>query len=104
MHRDGPPEEKLPFGLSRETDIVRTADGRWFHEGAPIENPKLARAFDRWVTRAEDGTYGLQFVDVGAESASRLEHLVAHLPSVESLEADEVEGLGTVVTRIMSRE
>lgn len=60
MHRDGSPEEKLPFGLSRETDIVRTADGRWFHEGAPIDNPKLARAFDRWVTRAEDGRYCLK--------------------------------------------
>lgn len=59
-HRDGAPEEKLPFGLSRETDIVRTADGRWFHEGEPVENPKLARAFDRWVTRAEDGRYCLK--------------------------------------------
>lgn len=60
MHRDGAPEEKLPFGLSRETQIVRTADGRWFNEGAPIDNPKLARAFDRWITRAEDGRYCLK--------------------------------------------
>jgi hypothetical protein len=59
-HRDGAPEEKLPFGLSRETEIVRTADGRWFNEGEPIENSKLARAFDRWVTRAEDGRYCLK--------------------------------------------
>ncbi len=59
-HRDGAPEEKLPFGLSRETQIVRTADGRWFNEGDPIENSKLARAFDRWVTRAEDGRYCLK--------------------------------------------
>lgn len=69
--------------------------------GAPREEPILVRAL---VTRAEDGTYGLQFVDVGADAASRLEHLVAHLPSVESLEGEEVEGLGTVVTRIVSRE
>jgi hypothetical protein len=60
MHRGGAPEEKLPFGLSRETQIVRTADGRWFNEGEPIENPKLARAFDRWITRAEDGRYCLK--------------------------------------------
>jgi hypothetical protein len=60
MHRGGAPEEKLPFGLSRETQIVRTADGRWFNEGAPIENPKLARAFDRWITRADDGRYCLK--------------------------------------------
>ena len=44
------------------------------------------------------------FVDVGAEAASRLENLVAHLPSVESLEGEEAEGLGTVVTRIVARE
>jgi len=69
--------------------------------GAPHEEPILVRAE---VTRAEDGTYGLQFVDVGAEAASRLEHLVAHLPSVESLEGDEAEGLGAVVTRIVSRD
>jgi hypothetical protein len=69
--------------------------------GAPREEPILVRAL---VTRAEDGGYGLQFVDLGAESGSRLEHLVAHLPSVESLEGDEAEGLGTVVTRILSRE
>lgn len=53
-------DEKLPFGLSRETTIRRTADGRWFHDGEPIENTKLARAFDRWVTRAEDGRYCLK--------------------------------------------
>jgi len=69
--------------------------------GAPREEPILVRAL---VTRAEDGGIGLQFVDVGAEAASHLEHLVAHLPSVESLEGDEAEGLGTVVTRIVSRE
>lgn len=60
MSEEKPVEEKLPFGLSRETTIVRTADGRWFHDGEPIENPKLARAFDRWVTRAEDGRYCLK--------------------------------------------
>ena len=53
-------EEKLPVGLSRETTIARTADGRWFHDGEAIDNPKLARAFDRWVTRADDGRYCLK--------------------------------------------
>lgn len=52
--------EKLPPGLSRETTIRRTADGKWFHDGQPIDNPKLARAFDRWVQRAEDGRYCLK--------------------------------------------
>lgn len=53
-------EPTFPFGLSRETTIRRTADGRWFHDGEPIENEKLARAFDRWVERAEDGRFCLK--------------------------------------------
>jgi hypothetical protein len=52
--------EKLPFGLSRETTIRRTAEGKWFHDGEAIDNPKLARAFDRWVGRADDGRYCLK--------------------------------------------
>ena len=50
----------FPFGLSRETTIRRTADGRWFSDGDAIDNPKLARAFDRWIERAEDGRYCLK--------------------------------------------
>ncbi len=50
----------FPFGLSRETTIVRRADGRWFVDGEAIDNPKLARAFDRWIERAEDGRYCLK--------------------------------------------
>jgi hypothetical protein len=49
-----------PFGMSRETTIVRTADGRWFHDGELLENPKLCHAFDGWITRAEDGRYCLK--------------------------------------------
>jgi hypothetical protein len=69
--------------------------------GAPGEEPILVRAE---VTRADDGTHGLRFVDVGANAASRLERLVAHLPSVEPLDLDEAEGLGAVVTRIVGRD
>jgi len=50
----------FPFGLSRETTIRRTADGKWFQDDEPVENQKLARAFDRWLTRAEDGRYCLK--------------------------------------------
>jgi hypothetical protein len=50
----------FPFGLSRETTIRRTADGKWFVDGDPVENPKLAQAFDRWIERAEDGRYCLK--------------------------------------------
>jgi hypothetical protein len=66
--------------------------------GAPNEEPILVRGE---VVRNEAGALGLRFVDVGAEAAARLERLVAHLPSVESLDLDEADGLGAVVTRIV---
>jgi uncharacterized protein len=50
----------FPFGLSRETTIRRTADGKWFQGDDAIDNEKLARAFDRWIERAEDGRYCLK--------------------------------------------
>jgi uncharacterized protein len=47
-------------GLTRETNIRRDANGRWFNEGEPLEHANLARAFDRWVALAEDGRYCLK--------------------------------------------
>lgn len=49
-----------PFGLTRETTIRRDRDGRWFHEGVEVTHPAIARAFDQWVDRAEDGRYCLK--------------------------------------------
>jgi hypothetical protein len=69
--------------------------------GAPQEEPIRVRAE---VARAEDGSHALRFVDVGPAEAARLEKLVAHLPSVEPLDQDEADGLGAVVTRIVSRD
>lgn len=47
-------------GRSRETTIRRDAQGRWFHDGDPLEHPNLTRSFDRWIERAEDGRYCLK--------------------------------------------
>src|SRR5690349_2729772 len=47
-------------GRTRETTIVRDAQGRWFQDGQPLEHPNLTRAFDRWIERAEDGRYCLK--------------------------------------------
>jgi len=47
-------------GWSRETTLVRDAEGRWFHDGQPLEQRNLSRAFDRWVARAQDGRYCLK--------------------------------------------
>ena len=46
--------------LTRESAIRRDTLGRWFHEGELIEHPLIARAFDRWVSRADDGRYCLR--------------------------------------------
>lgn len=51
---------KLPPGFSRETTIRRDAAGQWFHDGEPVVNEQVARAFDRWIDRADDGRYILR--------------------------------------------
>jgi hypothetical protein len=44
-------------GFSRETTLFRDGEGRWFHDGLPLEHSNLVRAFDRWIERASDGRY-----------------------------------------------
>lgn len=47
-----------PEGRSRESSIVLTRDGRFFHAGAPVEHPGMQRAFASWLTRhPDDGRY-----------------------------------------------
>src|SRR5262245_29401723 len=47
-------------GRTRETSIRRDDQGRWWYENDLLEHPKLVRAFDRWIDRAEDGRYCLK--------------------------------------------
>jgi hypothetical protein len=47
-------------GRSRETNLRRDALGRWFDGPDLLEHPKLVRAFDSWLDRAEDGRYCLR--------------------------------------------
>ncbi len=49
----------IPTGKTRETSIRRTAAGRWFHEGQPVDHPRVVAAFNRWVGRRE-GRYVLE--------------------------------------------
>lgn len=52
MRPDEHPEFFLrppPEGRSRESSIVLDERGRFFHDGAPIENERIRRAFFRWV-------------------------------------------------------
>jgi hypothetical protein len=46
--------------FTRESTIRRDARGRWFHDGEPIDQPAIERAFDRWIDVAEDGRYILK--------------------------------------------
>jgi uncharacterized protein len=47
-----------PEGRSRESTIVLTSAGRFFHQGAPVEHPGMHQAFASWLTRhPDDGRY-----------------------------------------------
>jgi hypothetical protein len=43
-----------PPGRSRESTIVLTRDGRFLHEGQPVEHPGMRRAFASWLKRHPD--------------------------------------------------
>lgn len=43
-----------PEGRSRESTIALDADGTFFHDGAPVEHDKLARAMHSWIARHPD--------------------------------------------------
>lgn len=70
--------------------------------GSPTEEPFTVRA--RVVRNDEADGVGLRFEQIAAGVASRLESLVASLPSVESLHGGETDALGSVVSRILERE
>lgn len=47
-----------PEGRSRESSIVLTQAGRFFHEGAEILHPAMRQAFASWLRRhPDDGRY-----------------------------------------------
>ncbi len=47
-----------PEGRSRESTIVLDREGRFLHDGAPVEHPGMARAFASWITlHPDDGRF-----------------------------------------------
>jgi len=47
-----------PEGRSRESTIRLDGEGRFFHDEAAVEHPKLADAFHTWIARhPDDGRY-----------------------------------------------
>lgn len=68
-----------PPGRSRESTIVLSKDGRFFHDGAPVDHPGMQRAFASWLTRhPDDGRYilsnGYDWSYLTVEGASRFVH------------------------------
>jgi hypothetical protein len=43
-----------PEGRSRESSIVLDAEGRFRHDGVPVEHAGMARAFASWIARHPD--------------------------------------------------
>jgi len=47
-----------PPGASRESTIVLDVNGRFFHDGEPVEKKSLADALHRWITsHPDDGKF-----------------------------------------------
>lgn len=47
-----------PPGASRESSIVLDEQGRFWHDGALVEHPGMARAFASWIqTHPDDGRF-----------------------------------------------
>ena len=44
----------------RESTIVLDREGRFLHDGTPIEHPGIVRAFRRWLGRGEGGRFVLR--------------------------------------------
>lgn len=53
-----PVRKALLSGLSLER-ITLDAEGRWWHEGDPIDNPRIVELFNRSIERTAGGTYVL---------------------------------------------
>jgi hypothetical protein len=50
-----------PEGRSRESTIVLDGEGRFSHDGASVDHPRLAAAMHTWISRhPDDGRYILQ--------------------------------------------
>jgi uncharacterized protein len=73
-----------PPGRSRESSIVLSKEGRFFHEGAPVEHPGMQRAFAAWLTRhPDDGRYilsnGYDWSYITVEGPARFVHSVRNV-------------------------
>jgi uncharacterized protein len=83
-----------PEGRSRESTIVLSRSGRFFHDGAPVEHPGMQRAFASWLARhPDDGRYilsnGYDWTYLTVEGPARFVrgvHAVDGRPELELLD------------------
>ncbi len=54
-----PPVERWHPAHCGTIDIRIDAEGRWYHEGAPLTRPAMVRAFSRILRREADGSHVL---------------------------------------------
>lgn len=88
-----------PEGRSRESRIALTKEGRFFHEGQPVEHPGMHRAFAAWLRRhPDDGRYilsnGYDWSYITVEGAARfVSHVreVGGRPWLELLDGQELQ-------------
>ncbi|RYZ05363.1 MAG: hypothetical protein EOO73_20275 [Myxococcales bacterium] len=88
-----------PEGRSRESSIRLTKEGRFFHDGAPVEHPGMHKAFASWLRRhPDDGRFilsnGYDWSYLTVEGASRFVHHVRDRggkPTLELLDGQELE-------------
>lgn len=61
MPSDPAPDERLLGTIERESSIVLDREGRFWHDGSPVEHARLAAALHRWIDRdPESGRYVLR--------------------------------------------
>jgi uncharacterized protein len=87
-----------PEGRSRESTIVLSKEGRFFHDGAPVEHPGMHKAFASWLRRhPDDGRYilsnGYDWSYLTVEGAARFVRAVRDAsgePGLELLDGREL--------------
>jgi uncharacterized protein len=80
-----------PEGRSRESTIVLSRSGRFFHDGAPVEHPGMQRAFATWLARhPDDGRYilsnGYDWTYLTVEGPARFVRAVRAVDGLPELE------------------
>jgi uncharacterized protein len=56
-----PPEAGVRWHTREDSGLRLDRTGRWWHDGEPIEHPRIVEAFNRGLTVTPEGRYRLEF-------------------------------------------